>query len=140
MLPVRVKNRNESRLAGTQMAGGDCRHSGSNASSGPGSMTAPESECAPTAEPFSRMQILSSGLSCFSRMAHARPAGPAPTIAMSYSITSRSTVTRLFLLLGLHTDGAVQADGFAVQHRILEDGGHELRELFGLAEAFGERH
>ena len=83
---MRVRNRNESRFAGTQISGGDWRHSGSNASSGPGSMTAPEMECAPTAEPFSRMQTLRSGLSCFRRMAHDRPAGPAPTMAMSYSI------------------------------------------------------
>ena len=92
MLPVRVSRRNSSRFAGTQMPGGDWRQSGSSASSGPGSITAPESECAPTAEPFSSTQTLRSGLSCLRRMAHARPAGPAPTIATSYSITSRSMV------------------------------------------------
>src|SRR5580704_5083283 len=139
MLPVRVMKRNSSRLDGTQIAGGDCRHCGNSASSGPGSMTAPESACAPMAEAFSSTQMLVSGLSCLSRMAQARPAGPPPTMAMSYSMTSRSTAllsTAALLtmkgpssLLGLHADRAIEADRFAIQHGNFEDGGHELRKL-----------
>src|SRR5512138_1925078 len=55
-------------------------------------MTAPESECAPTEDPFSSTQTLASGLSCLSRIAHASPAGPAPTMTTSYSMTSRSVI------------------------------------------------
>src|SRR5690348_6087739 len=132
------------------MAGGVCRHSGRRASSGPGSMTAPESACAPTAEAFSRMQMLVSGLSCLSRMAQASPAGPPPTIAMSYSMTSRSTallstaalftVCETSCLLRLHADRAVEADRLAVQHRNLEDRADELRELRGLAQPRRKRN
>ena len=61
--------------------------SGSNSSSAFGSTTAPERMCAPTSEPFSRMQTLSSRpasfASCFRRIAAASPAGPAPTITTS---------------------------------------------------------
>ena len=53
-------------------------------------MTAPDRECAPRLAAFSSTQMLKSGFSCFRRMAHARPAGPAPTIATSYSMTSRA--------------------------------------------------
>jgi len=59
-------------------------------SSGSGSITAPERICAPISEAFSMMQTLRSDSSCFRRIAHARPAGPAPTTITSYSITSRS--------------------------------------------------
>src|SRR6201985_3109212 len=127
VLPVRVRKRNSSRLAGTQIAGGDWRHSGARASSGPGSITAPESACAPTADAFSNTQMLVSGLSCLSRMAQESPAGPPPTMATSYSMTSRSTAllsTAALLtvcdsscLLRLHADRAVEADRLAIQHR-----------------------
>src|SRR6185437_7793225 len=116
-LRARVSRRNSSRLAGTQMAGGLERHSGASASSGAGSITAPESACAPTDAPFSSRQTVRSGLSCLRRMAHARPPGPAPTIATSYSITSRSglALTLVSLMAGspehirrpLHTKYAV---------------------------------
>src|SRR5262245_19132554 len=52
-------------------------------------MTAPERMCAPTSEPFSTTTTLMSGDSCLSRMAAARPAGPAPTITTRNSIASR---------------------------------------------------
>ncbi len=52
-------------------------------------MTAPDSECAPRLAAFSSTQTLKAGLSCFRRIAQASPAGPAPTIATSYSMTSR---------------------------------------------------
>jgi hypothetical protein len=45
---------------------------------------------APKPAAFSSTQTLKLGLSCFRRMALARPAGPAPTIATSYSMTSRA--------------------------------------------------
>ncbi len=86
----RVMNRNSSRVAGTQIAGACSRHDGSNSSSGPGSSTAPEREWAPRLAAFSRTQTLRSGFSCFRRMAQAKPAGPPPTIATSYSMTSRA--------------------------------------------------
>src|SRR5438034_11132032 len=54
-----------------------------------GSITAPDRMCAPTSEPFSSTQTETSGASCFARIAAARPAGPAPTITMSYCIDSR---------------------------------------------------
>ena len=84
--PFSVSSRNSSCLAGTQIAGGVARQSGSSASSGPGSSTQPENEWAPTAEPFSSTQTLRSGLSCFRRMAQDRPAGPPPTMTTSYSL------------------------------------------------------
>src|ERR1041385_993485 len=58
-----------------------------------GSMTAPERMWAPTSEPFSSTQTLTSrpasAASCLSRMAAASPAGPAPTMTTSYSMLSR---------------------------------------------------
>ena len=42
--------------------------------------------CAPTVEPFSTTTTETFGSNDFSRMAAARPAGPAPTITTSYSI------------------------------------------------------
>src|SRR5580698_9948145 len=82
-------------VAGTQMSGGLARHAGSSSSSGPGSKTAPDSECAPKLAAFSSTQTLKSGLSCFSLMAQAKPAGPAPTMATSYSMTSRFSIIKL---------------------------------------------
>src|SRR4051812_46786445 len=55
-----------------------------------GSMTAPERMCAPTSDPFSTTTTLVSAESCLSRIAAARPAGPAPTITTSNSIASRA--------------------------------------------------
>src|SRR5947207_15169083 len=55
-----------------------------------GSITAPERICAPTSEPFSRTQTEMSVAICFARIAAASPAGPAPTMTMSYCIDSRA--------------------------------------------------
>src|SRR5438552_6056231 len=85
--------RNSSRVAGTQISGGCSRQAGINSSSGPGSSTAPDRECAPRLAAFSRTHTLKSGFNCLRRMALARPEGPAPTIATSYSIMSRSLTT-----------------------------------------------
>ena len=93
--PVFVKYQNSSRVAGTQISGGVSRQPGSIASSGPGSSAQPEIRCAPIVEAFSSRQTLRSGCNSFSRMAHARPAGPAPTITTSYSMTSRSVTALL---------------------------------------------
>src|SRR6201991_1292917 len=81
---------NSSFDTGTQTGGGFFRHSGSRRSSGAGSITAPERIWAPIVEAFSITQTESSGLSCFVRIANARPAGPAPTTTRSYSMVSRS--------------------------------------------------
>jgi hypothetical protein len=59
------------------------RHSGSNSSSALGSTTAPDRMWAPISEPFSRTHTERSGLSCFTRIDAARPAGPPPTITTS---------------------------------------------------------
>jgi hypothetical protein len=53
-------------------------------------MTQPERMWAPISEPFSSRQMPASGRFSFSRIAQARPAGPPPTMAKSYSMTSRS--------------------------------------------------
>src|ERR1700724_4875677 len=145
--PVRVRIRKSSAAAGTFMPGYSRLHSGSNCSSGPGSSTAPDSEWAPTAEAFSRTHTLAVGLSCFRRIAHARPAGPAPTMTTSYCMTSRwialaallASVTACPLaplprkcvrrLFRLHADRAIQADRRAIQHRDLQHAGHELCKL-----------
>src|ERR1700722_14182288 len=131
--PRRVMKKNSSRTAGTFMPAYSRRQCGSSVSRGPGSRTAPEFECAPTLAPFSRTHTFLSGASCFKRMAAARPAGPAPTITTSYSITSVMAAS-----FGLHADRAVEADSLAVQHGNLKDGRHQARELLGLAEACGE--
>src|SRR5258708_5284898 len=139
--------RKSSTLAGTFMPGYSVRHAGSSSSSGPGSRTAPESECAPTDAAFSSTHTLTSGLSCFRRIAHASPAGPAPTITTSYCRCSRSIASDappVSLIrrrsLRLHADGAVEADGGAIQHRDLEHARDQLREFLGFAEARRERH
>jgi len=59
------------------------RQSGKSSVRALGSITAPERMCAPGSEPFSRTTTESSELSCFSRIAVASPAGPAPTITTS---------------------------------------------------------
>src|SRR6185312_609147 len=139
MLPLAVSSRNSFRTAGTQISGGESRHSGASASSGPGSITAPDRACAPTAAAFSSTQTLRSCCNCFNRMAHDSPAGPAPTITTSYSMTSRwmsfCSGAEAFISGGLNADCAIEADGLAVQHRDLEGGDDELRELLGFAEA-----
>ena len=70
--------------------------SGINSSSDFVSITAPESMCAPTSEPFSTKQtersVFASMDSCFNLMAKLRPAGPPPTTTTSYSITSLSVI------------------------------------------------
>ena len=66
------------------------RQPGSSRSMPIGSTTAPDRICAPTSAPFSSTTTESSGLICFSRIAAARPAGPAPTITTSNSMLSRS--------------------------------------------------
>src|SRR5688572_20667712 len=89
---VFVRYRNSSSPAGMHTGGGLLRHSGSSASSGPGSITAPERMCAPIADAFSITQTRRSGFSCFSRIANASPEGPAPTVTTSYSMNSRSLI------------------------------------------------
>ena len=54
-----------------------------------GSITAPDSVCAPGSLPFSSTTTETSAFSCFRRMAVARPAGPPPTTTTSYSMASR---------------------------------------------------
>ena len=65
-------------------------------SSARGSKTFPDRMCAPTSAPFSTTHTLRSSpvssASCFSRIAAASPAGPAPTVTTSYSITSARLV------------------------------------------------
>src|SRR5580698_589724 len=88
--PVLLSSQNSSSPAGTQIGGGLSRQPGSRASSGCGSITAPERICAPMVEAFSITHTLTSGLSCLRRIANDSPAGPAPTTMTSYSIVSRS--------------------------------------------------
>src|SRR6185312_16108238 len=90
--PVFVSSQNSSSPAGTQIGGGASRQPGSRASSGPGSITAPERICAPKVEAFSITHTVVSGWSCFSRVANDSPAGPAPTTTTSYSMVSRSLI------------------------------------------------
>src|SRR5688572_556263 len=136
--PVLVISRTSSSAAGTFMPVYSLRQFGSSFSSGPGSSTAPDSACAPTDEAFSSTQILVCGLSCFRRMAQARPAGPAPTTTTSYSITSRSVMRGLSLRR--HADRAVEADAFAVEHGVLADVSDQRRVFLRPTEARGERH
>ncbi len=89
--PSLLRYQNSSSAAGTQIGGGLSRQPGSSASSGAGSITAPDRMCAPMVLAFSITQTEMSGLSCLSRIANANPAGPAPTVTTSYSMTSRST-------------------------------------------------
>ncbi len=65
------------------------RQPGSSASSPTGFITAPEMMCPPSSADFSTTVTARSGATCFSRMAAARPAGPAPTISTSVSSSSR---------------------------------------------------
>src|ERR1051325_2384209 len=92
--PVLLSSQNSSSTAGTQIGGGLSRQPGSSASSGCGSITAPDRICAPMVEAFSITHTLTSGLSCLSRIANDRPAGPAPTTTTSYSMISRSLIGR----------------------------------------------
>lgn len=57
-------------------------------------MTAPDNMCAPISELFSITATVNSGLICFKRIAQASPAGPAPTMITSYSMISRSWISR----------------------------------------------
>src|SRR4030095_524639 len=123
------------------------RQFGSSFSRAAGSSTAPERECAPTDDAFSSTQMFLSGWSCFRRIAQARPAGPAPTITTSYSITSLSVIrhpvrraTVVTFSFRRHADRAVEANAFAVEHRVLADVRDQRRVLLGPAEARGERH
>src|SRR6185312_3290737 len=78
------------------------RQPGSRASSGCGSITAPDRICAPIVEAFSMTHTLTSGLSCFRRIANDRPDGPAPTTTTSYSMVSRSLMATF---LGWYGEG-----------------------------------
>src|SRR5258708_4577556 len=69
------------------------RQSGSRTSRADGSITAPDMMWAPTSEPFSTTRTDVSTDSCFSRIAAARPAGPAPTTTTSNSIDSRAGIS-----------------------------------------------
>ena len=69
---------------------GSSRQSGSSRSRPIGSNTMPERICAPTSEPFSTTTTDRPASSSLSRIAAARPAGPAPTTTTSNSIASRA--------------------------------------------------
>src|SRR5712692_6594805 len=69
------------------------RQSGSKRSRAEGSITAPDMMWAPTSEPFSTTTTEMSVASCFSRIAAARPEGPAPTTTTSNSIDSRAGIS-----------------------------------------------
>ena len=69
---------------------GSSRQSGSSRSRPIGSKTMPERMCAPTSEPFSTTTTDRPASSSLSRIAAARPAGPAPTTTTSNSIASRA--------------------------------------------------
>src|SRR5258707_5991463 len=58
---------------------------------------------------------------------------PAPRI-------SGHRIVRAGLLPGRHADGAVEADGLAVQHVVLDDLQRELGVFLGIAQPRGERH
>src|SRR5688500_9196333 len=136
--PVLVISRTSSSAAGTFMPVYSLRQFGSSFSNAAGSSTAPESACAPTDEAFSSTQMLVCGLSCFRRMAQARPAGPAPTTTTSYSITSRSVMCGLSFRR--HADRAVEADAFAIEHRVLADVRDQCSVYLAPAEARRERY
>src|SRR5690242_16167314 len=108
--PVLVSSQNSSSPAGTQTGGGLSRQPGSSASSGPGSITAPERIWAPTVEAFSITQTVVSGCNCLRRIANDSPAGPAPTTTTSYSIVSRSLMADS--VLHTYKEGAALS-GFA---------------------------
>src|SRR4030095_16719613 len=67
-----------------------------------------------------------------------RPAAPAPTTPMSYSITCRSVMRALSLRC--HADRAVEADAFAVEHAVLADVCDQRCVFFRSAETRRERH
>src|SRR4026208_726996 len=131
--PVFVISRTSSSAAGTFIPLYSLRPFGSSFSSAAGSSTAPESECAPTDDAFPSAEMVLAG-----RPARASPAGPAPTITTSYSITSRSVMSALSFRR--HADRAVEANAFAVQHRVLADVRDQRRVFVRPAEARGERH
>ena len=89
---VSVRKRNESSLASVFNGLFFDFQSGISSSSALVSITAPETICAPTSDPFSITQteisLLFFLLSCFSLIAALSPEGPAPTTTTSYSITS----------------------------------------------------
>ena len=89
MARVLVRNRKRSLVTGVESGISAGSHSGSSSRSARGSSTQPERIWAPTSLPFSTTQTDSSGLICFSRIAAARPPGPAPTTSTSNAIDSR---------------------------------------------------
>ena len=91
-LPCWLRSQISSLSTGIQVGGGFSRQPGSSSSRGPGSMTAPDRMWAPISALFSITATISSGFSCFRRMAQDSPAGPAPTMMTSYSMTSRSVI------------------------------------------------
>ena len=96
-VPVAVRNSTSSCVTSVCSGAPSFFQSGSSSVRDSGSMTAPARIWAPTSAPFSSTQTLISwffsAASCLSRMAVARPAGPAPTITTSNSIESRSIST-----------------------------------------------
>ncbi|CFW31723.1 Uncharacterised protein [Bordetella pertussis] len=96
--PVALRKRNLSCVTGTFSGAPFSFQSGISSVRACGSMTAPDRICAPSSEPFSRTQTLTSwffsAASCLRRMAAASPAGPPPTTTTSYSIDSRSDITQ----------------------------------------------
>ena len=87
-----VRNHSWSLVTGDS-TGAPSRQSGKSSSSARGSITAPESPWFPISPPFSMTRISSARpeacASCPSRIAVARPAGPAPTTRTSTSSRSR---------------------------------------------------
>ena len=67
-----------------------------------------------------------------------RQAANGPPRFRQYGGSARSRA--IWRLLRRHPDRAVEADRLAVQHRVLDDRAHELRELAGPAETRRERH
>ena len=115
--PSLLSSQNSSSVAGTQIGGGLSRQFGSNASSGPVSITAPDRMCAPMVDDFSITQTEISGLSCLRRMANESPAGPAPTVTTSYSMTSRSVSGVVSLMLAAPCRGSREGPGLSQIHR-----------------------
>ena len=82
------KNKNFSFLTFVLIGAPFSFQSGISSSSALVSNTLPLNMCAPTSDPFSKIQTFKSGFICLSLMDVAKPAGPAPTMTTSYSIDS----------------------------------------------------
>src|SRR5687768_14760190 len=97
MLPWGPRSRNRSSVTAVSSGAPSSFQLGKSSFIAFGSITAPERMWAPTSAPFSMTATVMSGLICFSRIAAARPEGPAPTTTTSYSIDSRWTPSLMAL-------------------------------------------